>query len=130
MIAIHDIAEDFREMQLAGRVQDAAEKYWSADIKSIEPADLSDGTPAIVRGLRAAREKLIRRLAQNAIEDIAIDGPFITGNRFALFIDMQIVDRATGIRRPFSEIAIFTVRDGKIAEERFFYDTEAGEDQS
>ena len=130
MIAIHDIAEDFREMQLAGRVQDAAEKYSSADIKSIEPGDLSDGTPAIVRGLSAAREKLARRLAQNAIEDIVIDGPFITGNRFALFIDMQIVDRATGIRRPFSEIAIFTVRDGKIAEERFFYDTEAGEDQS
>ena len=128
MIAIHDIAEDFREMQLAGRAQDAAEKYWSADIKSIEPGDLSDGTPAIVRGLTAAREKLIRRLAQNAIEDIAIDGPFITGNRFALFIDMQIVDRATGVRRPFSEIAIFTVRHGKIAEERFFYNTGAGDD--
>ena len=130
MTAINDIAEDFRILHLAGRAQEAAEKYWSTDIASIEPVDLSDGTPAIVRGLSAAREKLTRRLAQNTIEDIAIDGPFITGNRFALFIDMQIVDRATGMRQPFSEIAIFTVRDGKIAEERFFYDTETGDNQS
>ena len=83
VIAIHDIAEDFREMQLAGHAQAAAEKYWSADIASIGPTDLSDGTPAIVRGLTAAREKLIRRLAQNVIDDIAIDGSFISKSNLA-----------------------------------------------
>nr|WP_123906277.1 SnoaL-like domain-containing protein [Sphingorhabdus sp. YGSMI21] len=49
-----------------------------------------------------------------------MDSPFITGNRFALFIDMLIRRRATGECAPFSEIAIYTVRDSKIVEERYF----------
>jgi hypothetical protein len=36
-------------------------------------------------------------------------------------MDMVIVTRASGERRPFKEIGLFTVRDGKIAEERYFY---------
>jgi hypothetical protein len=55
------------------------------------------------------------------MEDISIDGPFVTGNQFALFIDMQIVDLAIGKRRNFSEIATFIMLDNKIIEERFFY---------
>lgn len=42
--------------------------------------------------------------------------------QFALFLDMVIVDPATGAREPFTEIALYTVRGGHIAEERFFYD--------
>ncbi|WP_442955195.1 SnoaL-like domain-containing protein [Parasphingorhabdus sp.] len=34
---------------------------------------------------------------------------------------MEIIRRATGKREPFSEIATYTVRDGQIVEERFFY---------
>ena len=49
-----------------------------------------------------------------------MDGPFITGNHFALFIDMLIVH--AGRRTPHSQIAVFAVRDGKIIEERFFHE--------
>jgi len=54
------------------------------------------------------------------IDVLSIDGPFVTDDRFVLFIDMTVTDRATGKGRPFNEIAVFTVRDGKIVEERFF----------
>ncbi len=47
---------------------------------------------------------------------------FITGDQFALFLDMLIIDADSGHARPFTEIAIFTVRDRRIVEERFFYD--------
>jgi hypothetical protein len=53
------------------------------------------------------------------MEDISIDGPFVTGNQFALFIDMQIVDLASGKRRHFAEIATFVMQGNKIFEERF-----------
>lgn len=55
------------------------------------------------------------------MEDISIDGPFVTGNQFALFIDMQIVDLANVRRSNFSEIATFIMLDNKIIEQRFFY---------
>ena len=57
----------------------------------------------------------------NATGEVLIDGPFITGDQFALFIDMEITRRATGARQPFSEIATYTVRGGAIVEERFLY---------
>ena len=121
MADIEELADDFLSLIQSGQAVAAAEKYWAIDIVSIEPEDTTEHAPAIVAGFDAARKKLTGWLGHSAMEDISIDGPFITGNRFALFIDMLIKRRATGQREPFSEIAIYTVRDGKIIEERYFY---------
>jgi hypothetical protein len=56
------------------------------------------------------------------IDELTIDGPFVTGNQFALFVDMMITSRANGDSQPVTEIAIFTVCDAKITEARYFYD--------
>ncbi len=52
----------------------------------------------------------------------SVDGPFVTGDQFALFLDMLITDPQSGRAKPFTEIAIVTVRDARIIEERFFYE--------
>ncbi|VAW03693.1 hypothetical protein MNBD_ALPHA04-2180 [hydrothermal vent metagenome] len=122
MHSLVEIADDFTALIAAGKPQDAAEKYWATDIVCIEPDDTTEHAPAIVTGFDEAHGKLTSWLGHSAMEELSIDGPFITGNRFALFIDMLIKRRATGRCEPFSEIAIYTVRDGKIIEERYFYD--------
>lgn len=122
MSDIHDLACDYLSLIRSGQAVEAAEKYWAVDIVSIEPKDTTEHKPAVVTGFDAAREKLTGWLGHSKMEELCIDGPFITGNRFALFIDMLIERRATGAREPFSEIAIYTVRDGKIIEERYFYE--------
>jgi hypothetical protein len=71
------------------------------------------------KGFNIARW-LTEWLQKNKIENISIDGPCITGNQFALFVDMQILNIASGKVKDFSEVATFTVRDDKIIEERFF----------
>ena len=76
----------------------------------------------MVAGNSAARAKLACWAKDYAIEDELVDGPFITGNQFALFIDMEIICRTTGKRATFCEIAVYTVREGKIAEERHFHE--------
>ncbi len=121
MTTLQDVARDFSAMILAGRFEEAAEKYWADDVTIMEPANLPDGTPAVVRGLRSARARLTQWLAHSAMDDLSIDGPFVTGDQFALFIDTEIMLRETGARRSFSEIAVYTVRNGKIIEERYFY---------
>ena len=60
-------------------------------------------------------------LEAKQINDLTVDGPFVTRNQFALFLDMMITNRASGNSQPFTEIAVFTVRDAKITEERYFY---------
>lgn len=122
MPTIREVARDFTAMLRAGQFEAAGNRYWATDVTSTEPAPLPGGIRATVSGIDAARIKFRARFGAARIDEIGIDGPFVTGNQFALFLDMVIVDRASGGRQPFSEIALYTVRGGQIAEERYFYD--------
>ena len=117
MASIEDIARDFTAMLRAGQFEAAGNLYWAADVTSLEPAGR-----ASVFGIDAARIKSKARFGAAKIDEIAIDGPFVTGDQFALFLDLVIVDPASGGRQPFTEIALYTVREGRIAEERHFFD--------
>ena len=121
MQSLVDIANDYAALVAAGEPLVAAEKYWADDIVCFEPAQNQSSEPAAATGKATAIARLTQWLEANAMSELLIDGPFITGDQFALFIDMEITRRATGTREPFSEIATYTVRDGLIAEERFFY---------
>jgi hypothetical protein len=125
MQSLAEIASDYAALMAAGKTLTAAERYWASDIVALEPAKSGSNDPAVATGKPAALARLKRWLDDNAMSEVLIDGPFITGDQFALFIDMEITrltnGRATGKREPFSEIATYTVRDGQIVEERFFY---------
>ncbi len=118
MASISDIARDFTDLLRAGEFLAAGERYWDHDVASFAPAR---SEPAAV-GIAAVRACAEHRAKSHRIEDLSIDGPFVTGNQFALFLDMLMIDRASGETTPFSEIAVFTVRDARITEERFFHD--------
>ncbi len=120
-MTIEHLARDFANLLLSGNQVEAARKYWSNDIVRIEPARWPAGQPRQVTGYAAAHARLLEWIAVSDAGELAIDGPFVTGDVFALFLDMEISVPATGKREPFSEIAIFTVRDDKIIEERYFY---------
>jgi hypothetical protein len=122
MASITDIARDFTCMLRQGEFVAARERYWAADVRSIEPHDLPGGIAAEVSGFEAARAKTVRWFVSRRVRDVSIDGPFVTGDQFALFLDMMIAGQPNGVPEPFTEIAVFTVRDGRISEERFFYD--------
>ncbi len=121
MAAIDDVAREFTAMLRLGQFEAAGQRYWADAVTSVEPADLQIGIPALVSGIEAALNKARFRFGKNRIDDLGIDGPFVTGDQFALFLDMLITDPASGHAQALTEIAIFTVRDGRIIEERFFY---------
>jgi hypothetical protein len=121
MQSLSEIANDFAALIATGETLAAAEKHWASDIVAFEPAAPGTAGPVVATGKPEALARLKRWLDANAMSDIMVDGPFITGDQFALFIDMEITRRATGARENFSEIATYTVRDGQIVEERFFY---------
>ena len=121
MPTIEDVARDFTAMLRDGQFKAAGDRFWADDIKSMEPENNSRGLPAVTEGVDAARMKFNAWFGASRINDLGIDGPFVTGNTFALFMDMVIVSCASGDSQLFSEIAVYTVRDAKISEERYFY---------
>ena len=76
---------------------------------------------ATVAGIAAARSRCNARFRGVRLDDLSIDGPFVTGNQFALFIDMIVAAGAGRAGKPFAEIALYTVRGGRITEERHFH---------
>ena len=114
------VAADFVALWRAGNFYAAGAKYWAEDVVSIEPHDLPDGTSAVCRGIEAVRAKTRNWLATHGIEDLSLDGPFVTGDCFAIFADMLITH--AGKRTPHSQIVVFIVRDHRIIEQRHFYD--------
>jgi hypothetical protein len=121
MQSLSEIADEFTALMASGDVKAAAQKYWAHDISIIEPGEATNEEFFHVTGFAAAQVRLENWLRGKAMADVLVDGPFITGDNFALFIDMDLIDQVTGARAPFSEIAVYTVRDGKITEERHFH---------
>jgi ketosteroid isomerase-like protein len=50
-----------------------------------------------------------------------VTGPFFNGDQFVVGFEMDVTNKDSGQRFTMAEQALYTIRDGKIAEERFFY---------
>jgi hypothetical protein len=122
MTTIIEIASQFTAMMRAGQFVAAGDRYWADDVVSMEPAGIGDAKRTTVSGVEPKRTKCAASFGTAVIDEIGIDGPFITGDQFALFLDLVTVDPASGARQPLTEIALYTVRGHHIAEERHFYD--------
>ena len=59
--------------------------------------------------------------ANHEVHGGSAEGPFVHGDQFAIYLTMDITPKETGERMTMKEVCLYTVKDGKIVEERFFY---------
>jgi len=57
------------------------------------------------------------------VHSAIVDGPYPNGDRFAVRFSFDITRKATGERVKMDEVTLYTVRNGKIIREEFFYVT-------
>lgn len=110
------VAEDFTAMCKAGKFEEAGDKYWSADVKSVEAM----GDNPVSDGLAAVKAKGEWWYTNHEIHRIGVEGPYVNADQFALNFDMDVTMKANGQRLSMKEVALYTVKDGKVVEERFF----------
>ncbi len=118
MTTTRDVAEAFTALCKAGEFDKAGETYWSPDVVSIEA---TEGDMQRAEGLAAVRGKGEWWAANHEIHGFETEGPFLNGDQFAVVFRMDITQKQTGQRVKMDEIALYTVRDGRIVEERFLY---------
>jgi ketosteroid isomerase-like protein len=118
-MTIEQLARDFTA---AVRADDAKtyQAMWADDIVSIEPGD---GDDARTEGREALLAKHAWWEANAEMHGFTAEGPYIHGDQFTLRFAMDVTMQ--GDRVQATEIALYTVEDGKIAEERFFRDAGA-----
>ena len=114
-----DILEDLLGLWRAGRFAEAGEKYWAADVVSIEAA-VPGGNP-VSRGFSAVREKGRWWADNHEVHSVKTTRPFLNGSQFIVGFEMDLTQKASGQRITVIEQALYAIRDGKIVEERFFH---------
>lgn len=113
-----EIAQEFAALCKAGDFEEAGKRFWSDDVVSVEPMQ---GDMAVLRGKAAVEGKSEWWYANHEIHATETHGPFVNGEQFALRFWLDVTVKASGQRMQMEEIGLYTVREGKIVEERFFY---------
>jgi len=116
-MSIQEIAHDLVAMCRDGKFAESGEKYWADDVLSVEAM----GEMAEARGKDALRAKGEWWFGAHDVHSVEVGGPYINGEQFMVRFTMDITVKQSGQRMQMDEIGLYTVKDGKIAEERFFY---------
>ena len=117
-MTVQEIAAEFAALCREGRHEEAGARFWSDDIVSIEAAE---GPAARAEGRAALAAKHAWWASAFEMHGGTTEGPYVNGDQFALRFTMDVTERATGRRSQMAEVGLYTVRDGKVVEERFFY---------
>ncbi len=116
-MSTQEIANAFFALCAEGKFEEAGHTYWSNDVVSFEAMD---GPMAKVTGREAVAAKGAWWYANHDIHSIKVEGPYVNGNQFTVRFTMDVTPK-DGQRLTMDEHGLYTVQDGKIVEERFFY---------
>ena len=114
------IAEELVSFCRAGRNMDAINTLYSPEIVSVE-AMSSPEMPREMKGIDAIRQKNKWWFDNNEVHSAETDGPFVGEGKFAVYYKYDTTFKPTGKRNLMEEVALYTVTDGKIVREQFFY---------
>jgi ketosteroid isomerase-like protein len=120
--SIAAIAEELVALCRAGRNMDAINAFYSPDIVSVESMGNAE-MPRESKGIEAVRRKNSWWAENNEVHTTQADGPFVADDKFAVHYVYETTFKPTGKRQNMEEMALYTVRDGKIVHEHFFYAT-------
>ena len=114
------VANELVALCRAGRNLDAIAKLYSPKIVSIEPIG-SETMPAEMTGIEAIRGKNEWWFANNEVHSSKVRGPFLGDQQFVVQYEWDTTFKPTGERSVMTELALYTVKDGKIVHEQFYY---------
>jgi ketosteroid isomerase-like protein len=114
------VAEELVALCRAGRNLDAIAKLYSPKIVSVEPVG-SDTMPAEMSGIDTIRQKNASWYDTYEVNAVDVQGPFLGDQQFAVRYEFDTTAKETGQRNRMTEMALYTVEDGKIVREEFYY---------
>jgi hypothetical protein len=108
-----------------GKVMEAVETLYGPEIVSIEAASGGPSMPARMEGIEAIKGKNNWWIQNHDVHSATAEGPYPHGDRFIVHFKYDVTSKAgpmAGKRMNLDETALYTVKDGKIVQEEFFYD--------
>ena len=104
-----------------GKNAEALDTLFADDVVSVEAVAMP-GMQQEAKGLAAVRGKGEWWVANHEIHSASVTGPWPHGDRFVAGFQYDVTNKPSGRRMKMDEVGLYTVRDGKIVREEFFYD--------
>ena len=110
------------ELSNANKGVEAVDTLYAPGIVSIEGQG-TDEMPARMEGIDAIRGKNSWWYDNHEIHSAVATGPFcgLREDQFAIKFDLDVTFKPSGERSQMSEVALYTVSDGKVVQEEFLY---------
>ncbi len=124
--ATQRVATRLVELCSAGKNQQAIEELYADDARSVEAMEMP-GCPRVTDGKKAILAGSERFVSTTTIHDATYGKPIVNGDQFICAMGLDCTSSEgpmAGQRVKMSETALYTVKNGKIVESRFFYSCE------
>lgn len=118
---VERIAQALVENCRNDNARDNIDAFYADDAVSVEPS-AQPGDEREKKGIAAIHGKHdFWEQAMEPLENV-VEGPFYDGSgRFSVIFRFKVKERASGVVIAMDEVALYTVKDGKIVREEFFY---------
>jgi ketosteroid isomerase-like protein len=115
-----EIAQRYVTLCQQGKFDACLEELYAKNAVSVEAAT-PPGTDKTAKGLDAIRAKGKDWQQNHVVHSAEVTGPFPNENRFAVRFIFDVTDKPSGKRSTMDEVGLFTIENGKITKEEFFY---------
>lgn len=116
------IANKLVELCRQGKNAESLATLYSPDAVSVEAMSMP-GMPQETKGLPAVQAKSAWWVDNHEVHAASITGPWPNGDRFVVGFSYDVTNKPSGQRMQMEEVGLYTVKDGKIVREEFFYGT-------
>lgn len=124
-MTLQEIAKELVAGCRENRAKANLEKLYAPDAVSVEAVEMEHGREA--RGIEAIHAKHEWWESTMEVEEAHVSDPMPHGeDRFAVIFRMRAGEKGSGQMMDMEEVGLYTVADGKIVREEFFYDMPTG----
>jgi ketosteroid isomerase-like protein len=124
MSDVLEVGQKLVELCREGKALEATDALYSHHIVSVE-ALAGPNQQARTEGIEAVRGRTAWWQTNHEVHKAEVEGPFPHGDRFIVFFKFDVTGKGAspfaGKRQTIDEAALYTVKDGKITHEEFFY---------
>ena len=115
-----EIGQKMVELCRQGKNDEAIKTLFSEDIVSVEAGAPPD-QDATTKGMAAVLGKGAWWVANHIIHDAKAEGPWPNGDKFIVRFTYDVTFKPDNKRFTMDEAALYTVANGKVVKEEFFY---------
>ena len=120
MISVMEIGKELVTLCQQRKNQEAIDKFYSPNIVSVEAVAMPN-IDQTQNGIEAIKSKNTWWVENHEMHGGEVDGPYPNGDQFIVHFTYDVTPKHTGKRMTMDEMGLYTVKNGKIIKEEFFY---------